>query len=168
MSDEHHDIAMRMGTGCAVIVEQYLPKVIETVKITDQPVSFGMTLTFRRDKSGVVRGSLRTRPPKIPQPPVEQMDFVLELNQAEQLQFLFAGTPEQMKMAEIAHGHAPQAQLPATQQPVAKPPELAPDGRPKVAAWRGTPEQMAALEAAESGTPAIPDAGLGGDNAIVG
>ncbi len=166
MSDEHHDIAMRMGTGCAVIVEQYLPKVIETVKITDQPVSFGMTLTFRRDKTGVIRGSLRTRPPKIPQPAVEQMDFVLGLNEVEQLEFLFAGTPEQMKMAEIAHGHAPQAQLPAT-QPAAKPPELAPGGRPKVAAWTGTAAEMAAL-AADGGTPTIPDAGLGGDNAIVG
>ena len=100
MSQNHHEIAMRLGTGFAVIVEQYLGKVIDSVKSTDKPISFGATVTFRPEK-GLVRGTLRTRAPKIPVKDMDAVEFTLQLDASEQLEFLFAGTPKELQ-AELA------------------------------------------------------------------
>ena len=98
MSQNHHEIAMHLGTQFAVYVEQYLGKVIDSVKATDKPISFGATVTFRPHK-GVISGSMRARAPKIPVKDLDAINFVLQLDQASQLEFLFPGTREEM----VAH-----------------------------------------------------------------
>ncbi len=103
MSDQHHEIAMRLGTGFALIVERYLDRVIESVKSTDKAISFGATVTFKPEK-GLIRGTLTTRAPKIPVAGMEAVPFTLQLDASEQLEFLFAGTPAEMRANKEERG----------------------------------------------------------------
>lgn len=95
-TDNHNEIAMRLGTGFAVIVKQYLEVVLKSVKDTKKPISFGATVTFKPDERGLISGTLKTRAPKIPVEDMDSVPFTLQIDTKGQLEFLFAGTPKEL------------------------------------------------------------------------
>ncbi len=97
MSGHHRDIALRVATQTAAIVERYLPDVVRAVTTTDKSISFGVTVTFAKDrKTGLVQGTIRTRAPRIPVKDLEAVPFTVQVDAAGQLEFLFSGTPKAM------------------------------------------------------------------------
>ncbi len=97
MSGHHRDIALRVATQTAAIVERYLPDVVRAVTTTHKSISFGVTVTFAKDKkTGLVQGTIRTRAPKIPVRDMDSVPFTVQIDAAGQLEFLFSGTPKEM------------------------------------------------------------------------
>ncbi len=91
---------MHCGTVFAGYVLQYLGKVIEGVQQTEKPISFGCAVTFKLDgKTGLILATMRAKAPKVPVKDLDSVQFTLQLDDAAQLEMLFAGTPEEMLVA---------------------------------------------------------------------
>ncbi len=98
MSEAQRDIAARMGSAFASIVDRFLPAIAEAVSRTEKEISLGATVKFRLDKkTGTVVGKLIPHEPKIPTEEIKPICFLLSRDAAGQLSFLFDGTLQDLK-----------------------------------------------------------------------
>lgn len=96
MSEGAEEIAIRLGTGFAAVVREFLPAVSEAVVRTGKDVSFGATVKIRREKTGLIVGKMIPHEPKIPTEPMDAIPFVLTMNEGGQLEFVYGGTIEEL------------------------------------------------------------------------
>ncbi len=96
MSEGSEEIALRLGTGFAAMVKQFLPAGTEAVSRTGKDVSFGATVKVRSEH-GIIVGKLIPHEPKIPTEPMDAIPFILQVSKAGQLEFLVAGTIDELK-----------------------------------------------------------------------
>jgi len=98
MSEAQREIAARLGTAFAAIVDQFLPAVTEAVQRTSKDISIGATVKFKLDeRTRTVVGKLIPHEPKIPTEGMDPIHFVLQPDPSGQLSFLFAGTLDELK-----------------------------------------------------------------------
>ena len=90
-------LAMQLATGFAAACLEYLPVIEEGVRRTSQKIGFGARVEVWRNSDGVIQGRLSTSPPRIPAEARAKVDFVLQLDDAGQLELLFEGTPQELK-----------------------------------------------------------------------
>jgi hypothetical protein len=96
MSDARHELSMQLATGFAAMCLDYLPVVEEGVRRSNQKISFGTKIEFWSE-NGLLRGRMTSSPPKIPARKRPRIDFVLQMTQEGQLEFVFEGTPKEME-----------------------------------------------------------------------
>jgi hypothetical protein len=108
MAEGPQEIAMRLGTGFAAIALKFLPAVEEAVRRSGKEISFGATCKIKRDR-GVLVGKLVPHEPKIPTEGMDAIHFVLQVDATGQLEFMYAGTLQELKAeaAAEAASHQP-------------------------------------------------------------
>jgi len=100
LSEEHNEIATRLGSQFALAVANFLPAMADGLKINpEKAITCGATVKLQIEK-GVVMGTMTMHEPKIPMNAMDAVPFVLKAGADYQLSFLFEGTLKQLE-AEV-------------------------------------------------------------------
>jgi len=101
MSASEHDIAVKMGLGFAKVVEAFLGPAKEGLErhADGKPVRFGADIELRI-KRGVIVGRFIPRAPVIKPVALAHDAFVLQADRAGQLEFVYAGSLDELQAAQ--------------------------------------------------------------------